>query len=163
MIEPPEFNTPPSLPDEVLAAALDKWSQAGQQHLVPILGKSMKPLIQPGNQVLIKHGYTNAGRGDVIVFLQKEGLVAHRLLHIYKAGSKTMFITKGDNNSYFDPPLDAHQVVGRVLKIKRARRWISIDTRAWRIGGWLIAIGMLGWTTIYSWGRKMKYRLLGKG
>lgn len=163
MRETPESNTSHTLPAEVLASALDKWRQAGEEHLIPIIGKSMRPLIQPGNQVLIKHGFANVRRGDVIVFLLQERMVAHRLLSIYRDGSKTMFVTKGDNNSYFDPPLDADQVVGRVLRIKRGGRWVSIDTRAWRIGGWLIAIGMLGWTTLYGWGRKIKYQLLGKG
>ena len=162
MIEPPESKIPANLPAEVLAAALDKWGQAGEKHLIPIVGKSMRPLIQPGDQVLIKHGHINVRRGDVIVFLQEEKMVVHRLLRICKDGSKTIFITKGDNTSYLDSPISAHQVIGRVLKIKRGDRWVLIDTRVWRIGGWLIAVGMLGWAILYGWGRKIKHRLLGK-
>jgi len=162
MIDPPESKIPITLPTKVLAVALDKWGQTGEEHLIPIIGKSMRPLIQPGDQVWIKHGYVNVRRGDVIVFLQEEKMVAHRLLRICKDGSKTMVITKGDNTSYLDSPISAHQVIGRVLKIKRGDRWISIDTQVWRIGGWLIAIGMLGWATLYGWGRKIKHWLLGK-
>ena len=161
MIETPKPN-PSTVPAEVLTAALDKWNQAGEQHLIPIIGSSMLPLIQPGNQVLIEHGYAKVRRGDVIVFLQEEKMVAHRLLRICNSGSVTTFITKGDNASYLDSPVSASKVVGRVLKIKHGNRWLSIDTRAWRIGGWLIAVCMLGWTTFYGWGRRIKHRLFGQ-
>lgn len=161
MIKAPETN-PPTLPADVLAAVLDRWNQAGEQHLIPIVGRSMWPLIQPGDQVLVKHGYANVRRGDVIVFLQQEKLVAHRLLCIHKDCPTTTFVTKGDNTSYLDSPVRADQIVGRVLKIKRGSRWTSINTSTWRIGGWLIAVGMLGWTTFYGWGRRIKHKLWGE-
>ena len=161
MIETSE-SSPPTVPADVLTAALDKWNQAGEQHLIPIIGSSMLPLIQPGDQALVRHGHANVRRGDVIVFLQQEKMVAHRLLRIYNHGPVTTFITKGDNVPYLDSPVNASKVVGRVLKIKRDSRCLSIDTRAWRTGGWLIAVCMLGWTTFYGWGRWIKHRLLGQ-
>lgn len=162
MIESSETNTSSTIPADVLSAALDKWKQAGERHLIPIIGNSMLPLIQPGDQVLVRHGYGNVRRGDIIVFLQQEKMVAHRLLRIYKDGSVTTFITKGDNTSYLDSPVDTSEVVGRVLRIKRGSRWVSIDTPAWRIGGWLMAVSMLGWATFYGWGRRIKHRLWGE-
>lgn len=161
-IENSETNTSPTIPADVVTAALAKWTQVGEQHLIPIIGRSMLPLIQPGDQVLIQHGSADLRRGDVVAFLQQDKIVAHRLLHIRKSDPITTYITKGDNASYFDSPVNASQVVGRVLKIKRGDRWIPIDTPAWRIWGWLIAVGMLGWTTFYGWGRKIKHRLWGK-
>lgn len=158
MTETSETNTPPTLPTTVVAAALNRWKQAGEQHLIPIMGRSMLPLIRPGDQLLIRHGDANLRRGDIVVFLQQGKMVAHRLLRICKDDPITTFITKGDNTSYLDSPVDVSKVVGRVLKIKRGNRWVSIDTSVWRIGGWLIAIGMLGWATLYNWGRKIKRR-----
>lgn len=151
-----------SLPTEVVEATLDVWSRAGEQHLLPILGRSMLPLIRAGDQVLVAHGWANVRRGDVIVFLQEKKMVAHRLLRIHKDDTVTTFITKGDNVPYLDPPVSDHQVVGRVLKIERDGRWLSIDTPIWRRLGWLIAVSMLVWITFYNWGRRLRHRLWGE-
>ena len=121
----------------------------------------MLPLIQPGDQVLVAHGSDNLRRGDIIVFLQGEKMIAHRLLRIHNDKTGVTFITKGDNTSYLDSPLATQQVVGRVLKIKRGDRWVAVDTWTWRRGGWLIATTMLGWTTLYGWGRRLMLRLWG--
>lgn len=160
MIKTPETKSL-TVPADVLAAALETWDQTGAQNLIPILGRSMLPLIQTGDEVLVEHGHANIRRGDVIIFLHQEKMVAHRLLRICEDGSITTFIAKGDNVSYIDPPVSVSQVVGRILKIKRGNRWIAIDTPAWRIGGWLIAIGMLGWTRLYGWGRNIKHTIWG--
>lgn len=159
-------NTPDSksfpLPADVLEAVFETWNQASEQHLIPIKGRSMLPLIQSGDQVLVAHGFPNVRVGDVIVFLQSDKIVAHRLLRVCNNGSITTFVTKGDNAPQFDPPVSAHQIVGRVLKIKRGSRWVSIDTPAWRMRGWSIAVGMLVWATVYGWARGLKHRLWGE-
>ena len=149
------------LPGHILDAALAAWSQAGEQHVIPITGQSMHPIFQDGDRVLITHGCTGTRRGDVVVFRQQGKLVAHRVLRIYKDDEKLVLITKGDNAPHLDPPLRAEQVVGQVLAVERGSQRMDLTTAAWRILGWLIAIGTLAWTALYRWSRALKRRFLG--
>jgi hypothetical protein len=125
----------------------------------------MRPFIQDGDRVLVAHGSAGVRQGDVVVFRREGGLIAHRVLRIYDdddddaAGAK--FVTKGDNVSHFDPPMSAGEIVGRVLAVRRGDRYMSLDTAAWRMLGWLIAASTLAWTKLYGWSRGLKQRLLG--
>ncbi len=147
------------LPTPLLEAALDLWSQAQGQHLIPISGRSMLPLIRDGDRALVAHGSADVRRGDVVVFWREGGLIAHRVLRICGRDSELRFVTKGDNVPHPDPPIDASEIVGRVLAVQRGGRRMRLDTTAWRVVGWLIVAGTLGWTKLYGW----RQRLLGSG
>lgn len=157
-LSPTNQSTPP---ERVINAALEIWSQTNKQQVIPISGRSMLPLIQNGDNVLVEHGVGRINRGDIIVFLQADKMVAHRVLRIERKGASFTLTAKGDNNPYFDPPVEVKQVIGRVLKIKRGDDWISIDTPGWRFLGWLIAVSMLVWIRFYNWGRLIKGNLWG--
>ena len=148
-------------PHSVIKATLDVWGQAGEQHLVPIAGHSMRPSIHDGDRVLVAHGWAGVRRGDVVVFRQAGKLVAHRVVRITDGAAGPTFLTKGDNTPRFDPPLSAGEIVGRVLAVERDGRHVVLDTAAWRMVGWLIAVGTLAWTGVYGWGRDLKHRLVG--
>ncbi len=151
----------PTLPSHVIEAALDVWSQAEERHFVPITGSSMLPFIQDGDRVLVAHGHTGVRRGDVVVFRREGQMVAHRVIRTHGSDASPTFVTKGDNAPQFDPPLSADEIVGRVLAIERDARHTSLDTAAWRVLGWLIAVGTLAWTRLYGWSWALKRRLLG--
>lgn len=152
----------PLPPRDIVKAALEIWSETDRQQIISITGRSMLPLIQTGDQVLVAHGRKNARRGDVIVFLQDEKMVAHRVLYVNPNSAEAAFIAKGDNNASLDPPVSAGRYVGRVLRIKRGERWLSIDTPAWRVTGWLIAVGMIAWLKMFGAGRRLKRNLWGE-
>lgn len=156
------------LPGHVLEAVLDVWGQAGEQHFIPITGNSMLPLIRDGDHVLVAHGCAGVRRGDVVVFRRESRLIAHRVLRIYGGdalemgkGHRPSFVTKGDHAPQFDSPLSADEIVGRVLAVERGSRYMSLDTAAWRVLGWLMAVSTLAWTKLYGWSRDLKQRFLG--
>lgn len=166
MIESPEpmdtSNTDqPLLPASVLEAALGIWGQAGRQQFIPITGRSMLPFIQDGDRVLVAHGCADVRRGDVVVFRRGGRLIAHRVLRIYHRRSERVFITKGDHIRRFDPPVNANEIVGRVLAVERGGRQMALDATAWRVVGWLIAVNTLAWVKLYGWGRGLERRLCG--
>jgi signal peptidase I len=152
---------PTPLPGHILEAALDIWTRAGEQHLIPITGCSMLPLIREGDQALVRHGWGKVRRGDVLVFRHKGTLIAHRVLRIYQGQVEPTFMTKGDNSCQPDPLVKANEIVGLVLTVKRGGRSMSLDTPAWRIVGWLIAVSTLAWMKLYGWGRAFKHRVWG--
>lgn len=150
-----------SMQEPVLGAVLDVWTQAGERHYIPIIGRSMFPLIRSGDQVLVAHGCAGIRRGDVVVFRYYGKLIAHRVLRIRKNEAVHTFITKGDNVLQFDPPLHANKIVGRVLAIKRGNRCMPLDTAVWLILGWLIAVSTVSLAKIHGCGRNLKERWFG--
>jgi len=149
------------LPRPILEAALDAWGQAEEQHAIPISGHSMLPTIHDGDRALISHGCAGVRRGDVIVFRCEDTLIAHRVACIQDGEDGPTFVTKGDNVSHFDLPLNAGEIVGRVLAVQRNGQSTSLDTTAWRLSGWLIAVGTLAWARLYGCARDLKRRLFG--
>jgi hypothetical protein len=114
----------------------------------------------------VAHGTAGVRRGDVIVFWRDGRLIAHRVLRVCRGDATPRyvgpaFITKGDGVSHLDPPLSVDEVVGRVLAVERGDRVMSLDTAAWRVAGWLMAVSTLTWGEMYHWGRRLKRGLLG--
>jgi hypothetical protein len=97
----------------------------------------------------------------VVVFRRGDRLIAHRVLRIYHRQSEPIFITKGDHIRRFDPPANADEIVGRVLAVERGGRQMPLNTAAWRVVGWLIAVSTLAWINLYGWGRGLERRLWG--
>jgi hypothetical protein len=142
-------------------SVLDAWSRATVPHFIAVSGSSMLPLVRDGDHVLVAHGFAGVRRGDIVVLRREGRLIAHRVLRIYGGNAGSTFITKGDSVYRLDPPSSADQVLGRVLAVRRKGRHLRLDTPAWRMFGWLIAVKMLACTQVCSWGRKLKRRLLG--
>ncbi len=95
---------------------------SGTVMLAVVEGISMEPLLQTGDVVVvIKTSPTHIRVGDVIVYHRYGGgFIIHRVIEIKKLGTASnglVFITKGDNNPYPDPPVLANQVVGKVLSV----------------------------------------------
>ena len=65
------MNAPPSearIADSVVEATLDACAELGRHSEVPVHGTSMRPLLQPGDLVLIDHGHQGLRVGDVLAF-----------------------------------------------------------------------------------------------
>lgn len=85
-------------------------------------GKSMLPLIHPGDEILIERvSYEKLKVNDIVVFQRKDKLITHRLIK----KTKTHIIAKGDNNSYSDGKISKIKIVGLVKKIKRGSQIFS--------------------------------------
>jgi phage repressor protein C with HTH and peptisase S24 domain len=79
----------------------------------------MAPTLRPGDRLCIEAVSGEEARsGDVVIARRGGRLTAHRLT-ARRGGS---VITRGDGNSFEDPPLPASQVVGRVVEVVRDGR-----------------------------------------
>ena len=119
------------LQSEILDATLNFWSQTNKHHFIPITGNSMWPLIRDGDQIFVRHGNSHLRRGDIVLFRQNTRLLAHRIIRL----DTDRVITKGDNNRHVDPPLNANEILGRVMSIKRGTWQINLDQANWRLVG----------------------------
>jgi hypothetical protein len=126
------------IPAEILQATLDLWKKGGNEHTIPVVGTSMLPLLQPGDRLVVSHALSSLRRGDILVFLQGDQLIAHRLLCIYRFEDAGLtLLTKGDCVAQPDPPLAAAQVLGVVVAVCRNGQHKRLGTRWWRWSSWV--------------------------
>ena len=82
-------------------------------------GKSMEPLLQTGDLVLVVKASPNSIHvGDIVVYKRPGGeLVIHRVLKIDKVGNEYMYFIKGDNNPLPDGDIPYSWILGKVAGI----------------------------------------------
>jgi signal peptidase I len=147
--------------EPVVSTILNTWREANEQHWLPISGHSMLPTLCDGDRVLVTHDLSSVRRGDVIVFRQDDGLVAHRVVRVTGHIGARRFRTRGDNVIRFDPEVSEPSVIGRVLAVSGQKGSIRIDTRGWRFAGWLLACTTMVVAWIYAGARRAKRVCLG--
>jgi signal peptidase len=74
-------------------------------------------------------------RGDIILYLFKNGFIAHRIVNIKKkTGCGRTFILRGDGSTICDAPVRPEQVLGKVVFVERDHCRIdpySLKVRLW--------------------------------
>jgi len=110
-------------------------------------GRSMIPTFRPGQLLYVRPDVQDISPGDMVVFAgsSNNNYVVHRVVSISSSG----LITRGDNNSRFDPqPVESTRLIGRVemvedkgnvkpvpggrLRLWRARvRWGALRVKRW--------------------------------
>jgi signal peptidase len=70
--------------------------------------------------------------GDIILYRSGESVVAHRVIRIEKGeGSASHFILREDTWGTLDEPVEAEQILGKVVSVERGGRSIDpYSTRA---------------------------------
>lgn len=105
----------------------------GKTITLRVSGKSMYPLIKPGDSIRIEKCAPGAlAIGDIITF-KKDGIyLTHRVLWVRKKDNGIILITKGDNEINVDSPVSPNHIVGKALAIKRANRTLDLESPFWR-------------------------------
>ena len=105
-----------------------------------VVSQSMMPLLRVGDTIVVQRvSPASLRRGDLIVVVQGETFITHRLVAIDRDGWRM----KGDRLRFADPPVQANDILGRVVAIERG--FDSIDLSGWY---WTITHriwGFLGW------------------
>ena len=110
------------------------WQQSSEQHWLPVQGISMLPMLHQGDDILISHDLSTVRRGDILVFHNADGLVAHRVIQIVKQPDHAnIYKTRGDNCTNFDSLLSEPEVLGWINSIRKNGREFKITTPSWRI------------------------------
>jgi len=127
-------------------------------------GPSMKPTLKPGDTLqVIPFDGRKIRRGDVIVFLSREGdtKITHRVISIDSQGVRT----RGDNNKCIDPQVLSHDnILGLVVLAQRKNRRVRIygGIRGIQFARAIRAIHMID-CRISSLLRPIYYRLVQSG
>lgn len=113
------------------AEIIDLLLEAGGEKIVAGTGRSMLPLVRPGDRVRFD---TSApwGRGDVVLCRAPDGTaIVHRVLDL----GPDRVLLRGDANPRPDPPFPRELVVGKVTAVLRGGREIDLTTAAMRAYG----------------------------
>lgn len=114
------------------------WFAVGVFPIYPsaIVTGSMKPMIDPGDVVLIDkmksvEQLNGLKTGDVVQFKQDNILITHRILEIVEEDGQNVYRTKGDNNSVEDRELvKAEAIKGIVFKVIPKIGWPTLLFRS---------------------------------
>ena len=103
---------------------------------LPASGKSMYPLIQQGDICeFVQIDPQAIEKGDIILFITEGQLVAHRF---FQKNQEHRCLFKGDANLGFDQPVSDEQLIGKLVKIKRKDKTISLNSLIPAVWGKLI-------------------------
>lgn len=81
-----------------------------------VTGSSMLPALRPNDVLLIRHcRIEQAGPGDIVLFIRRRRLFAHRVI----SRSAASLVTQGDGIAEPDPPVTADELLGKVTRVTR--------------------------------------------
>jgi signal peptidase I len=94
-----------------------------------VTGSSMIPAIWPGDVVAVRRSELGKLRpGQIVLYRQERGLVAHRIVHI----QGNLLTTRGDTLWDDDPPVKASDLVGQVLSLVRNGQRVNLRQSSWQ-------------------------------
>ncbi len=107
--------------------------------ILTILGKSMLPLIEDKDKILVlKVNPEEISYGDIILCQIKDRLLAHRIVYL-KREKEIVIRAKGDANIELDDIFPCKNILGKIVAIQKGRRWMFIDNKIWDIINKMIA------------------------
>ncbi len=109
--------------------------EAGSTIRVKISGWSMWPLVGNGAVLIIIPDNKDIKKGDIILFRSSGRMVAHRVIK----ACLDIFTTKGDASTFFDPPVQRHDIIGRAVFMEGEGRRTAIDSSVWRLLSYILA------------------------
>ena len=132
------------LRDEALRLALEA---SGTVVLTIVAGdRSMEPTLYGGDAVLAVPLTGEPARGNILVFRQNDDLVVHRFLGPAKDRSGAPCLrTRGDGRGELDPPLSRENVRAKVVALRRAGTWRTLEGAMPRFYAALVAWHDLAW------------------
>jgi signal peptidase I len=111
------------------------WFAVGVFPIYPsvIATGSMKPMIKPGDIILVKKivdmdGINSLKEGDVIQFQRDSMLISHRIIEVVNDEKEGIqFITKGDNNSGEDTDfVRPEDIKGTIEQVVPKIGWVTL-------------------------------------
>jgi hypothetical protein len=110
-------------PEQVLAALVESTLESGAEVRLPVDGRSMLPLIRPGDVVRLRPlAGTEPKLGDVVAVrgMPGGGLLVHRVVR----SRDGLFLLRGDNTTVANGEHTGGQILGIVDSVERSGRGV---------------------------------------
>ncbi|MEJ2725310.1 MAG: S24 family peptidase [Deltaproteobacteria bacterium] len=90
-------------------------------------GRSMYPTIREGEAIKVEPILPSEVKvGDIILYRSDDGVIAHRVARIERGEKgERRFILRADTWGEYDEPVDASQIMGKVVSTERGGRSIN--------------------------------------
>ncbi len=112
----------------LLAALLKESLQKGQHPRLTVTSRSMTPLLQPGDEIILELvTFEQLQPGDILTVKTENHLQTHRY---WGSGEQGHLLTRGDQSLEFDKPWPVDDLIGRVHTRQRQDKVLSLR------GGW---------------------------
>ncbi|MDH3598188.1 MAG: signal peptidase I [Candidatus Tectomicrobia bacterium] len=105
-------------------------------------GQSMQPVIRDGEVITVTPvAVAEVKQRDILLYRTARGLIAHRVVGIERhPGRAAAFTLRGDAANVCDAPVQAEQILGKVVSVQRGARQMGMagwHAAPWRkIGAW---------------------------
>jgi len=94
---------------------------------LPATGTSMVPAIHPRDVITVQPIESNEVTiGDVVVYSRDHALVVHRVVGMFVDKDERRLVTRGDRLLKDDEPIDLSDVLGKVVRVQRRNRRLSL-------------------------------------
>lgn len=105
--------------------------EKGKNIVVVIPDNNMAPALKKDDKVTIKSSRLDGLKvGNLVFYRLGSNMVVRRVIRSVIKPNDTYLITKADNISKMDKPVKASQIVGKVIKLERNGRNISVPSYA---------------------------------
>jgi len=89
-----------------------------------VTGSSMLPAVWPGDVITVEQcEFSDLHPGQIVLHRKQQKLTVHRITRI----ASDHLITRGDSLPCYDPPVQPSEIVGRVVRVLRDGRVISLE------------------------------------
>ncbi len=130
----------------VSAEAVALLGRTGEEAWVPVVGDSMRPLLDDGDRVAIRPGAFRPRIGELAIFRQADYVVLHRVLgRVRGAGEEGPYRARGDGRSRLDPPVAAGAILARAVAIETRSGRFRLDTPRARLYAVAVGFHALAW------------------
>ena len=103
------------------------WRHYQGTRTIQVAGRSMAPILLPGDHIRVAHTPPSAIlAGDIVVAVWKGELIAHRLTAITSDDGRTRFILKGDRSASYES-VHEDELLGRVVGGSRDGKDLALD------------------------------------
>jgi len=101
----------------------------GTSFLLCVHGASMYPTIRDDDVVQVRPVEADEiGIGDIFLFRNSGRLFVHRLVAKSRQGDRLLLVAKGDANPRPDKQVEASDVLGRIIEVRRGRHRRSMES-----------------------------------
>jgi len=110
-------------------------------------GRSMYPSIREGEVITVEPvRASDVKSADIVLYRSERGLIAHRVVEIASRDSR-VFRVQGDASLSCDQPVEAEQILGRVVGVQRNGRSVSLSSPGAKLWHKVrrLASGLKGW------------------
>ncbi|HST21878.1 MAG TPA: signal peptidase I [Blastocatellia bacterium] len=93
-------------------------------------GQSMHPTIKDGEMITVEPVTPgDVKRGDILLYEFKKSVIAHRVMRVERKAAQLRFILRGDSSQTCDAPVEASEILGRVISVERKGRAVSLVSK----------------------------------